>query len=236
VPNTSLEAVLEATGWTDVLKVAVDGAVVYEDAVGVANDLVPALDVVRELYLHPREPWSVSIGRERGIWEDVSRVEVTAFGVMWHKSARHRGLAPQPGETDRAHHARIVAWLEDGGLVQAREELGAQLLNDIAAATRCGLPFDEGSASGPWLLLLGFDPEDRFGPLHTQYSGVDGAHANRVVRDWVLHTEEPLLIDVQVDHLGEPVSLERFRDLLVMLQTPLSRLSYESDGRLEDSE
>ena len=52
----ALESVLEQSGWTDVLEVDVGGAPVYVDETGVSNDLVPALDVVREDLLAQRTP------------------------------------------------------------------------------------------------------------------------------------------------------------------------------------
>lgn len=236
VTSLSLESVLEATGWTDVLRVDVEDQVVYEDRLGLADDLLPALDAVRDLYLEGRATYTVSLGRSVDTWQHVSRIAVNPLGIRWQKSARDLRLDRGPEETEHAHHDRIAAWVEQGYLREAVATVRQQVETDIRNVDAAGLPYNDGSLRGPWLLLLGEEPTDAFGYLHHLFlKGDVPPEANRVLLDLLGRGlyRPGREVEVRVDHLDTTQLLREYRDTLVMLDTPLAPLTYDENGGLE---
>ncbi|MEZ4317955.1 MAG: hypothetical protein R3F61_10645 [Myxococcota bacterium] len=228
-----LELVLEASAWTDVIRVEVEGRVVYEDREGVANDLVPAMDAVRELYLDPRSRYAVSLGRQDAQWNRVCRMDVNALGIRWTASARDLRLEPAEGETDRAHHARIAHGVREGYLAEAVASLQALLDGDLASLTAAGLGLNPSTVRGPWLQLYGLDPDEIPRVLHDLYAQRPLSEApNRVLLDLLGPGPGHPPIDVYVDHVGTHLTLRQYRDAAAMLQTPIEPLHYASDGSL----
>lgn len=225
-----VEQMLDGSHWTDILHIAVDGAVVYRDDKGVSNDLLPALDVVIGGLHGTRTPIEVALGRRSGPWQMVTRVQSNALEVIWSWSARHLHLDRTFDESPDAHRARLRAWLDGGHLTEARLVLTALYGADLDRAAAAGLTLRPGTAVGPFLRLRGVDADDPLVALHSAYAGTAPPLAtDRVLLGLLIDDPGVPDIEVRVDHLGELRSLHGFRELLVTLATPVPPV-VDADG------
>lgn len=226
-----IEQMLDGSHWTDLVHIAVDGAIAYRDDRGVANDLVPALDVVLGTLHGTRTPIEVALGRRSGPWQMVTRIVSTPLEVMWSWSARDLRLDRVDGESPEVHRARLRTWLEGGHLSEARLVLTALFDADLERAAAAGLVRRPGTLDGPFLRLRGLDPDDPMLALHTSYAGSPPPlGTDRVLLDLLCGDLGDPDIEVRVDHLGEVRSLRGFRELLASLASPVPPVPHADDG------
>jgi len=220
LPAFNLETALQRCAWTDVVHVVVDGVEVYRDEVGLGNDLVPVLDVVRESLLDHFTPFEIVLGRREDDFEVLTRLASTRFQVSWTESIRDLGLDRGEGEAPEAHRARLRSLVSDGYLLGAQNVLRGHFLQHLECVRHAGLEIRPESLDGPWLHLRGNDADTEVTDLHARFAG----------RAAPLETERALLhllledlgapdIPVKVDHYGELLILSDFRDVLSALAT-----------------
>jgi len=211
--TTSLEMVLKSIGWTDVIRVEVEGEIVYQDDAGISNDLIPALEAVSELYLDGRTRYTVSLGRQVGPWNHISRVSSSALGLLWHKSVRDRRLDPGPEEDLSGHRERLSDWIERGYLEETENTLNQQLASDLDSAREAGLKYNHGTRRGPWMELWDSEPDDVFAALHALYASTPPSSAvDRALLHTLRTAEPPCTMEICVHTGGESIPLEQYRD------------------------
>lgn len=147
------EEVLGAAGWTDLLRITQGEHLLYEDRQGIANDLLPATQVVRERHLQARRPYTMAAGKPSGVLQLVATLDVGALGVVWRVSAVDRQLEPLPGEDLEAYPNRVRSALEEGYLDVALAEMDAEVHRFLVAARENGWRIREESLCGPWMEL-----------------------------------------------------------------------------------
>lgn len=136
---TTLDLALEAAGWLDVVEVQIEGAVVYRDEQGVANDIRPAMDSVRQLIHDHPAPFLLVLGRAREGFHQLLEVDSNRLFVRWRVVSRDRALDRGPEEDWPAHRQRVVELMQQGGIEARMAWLDRLLADDVARAGKLGL-------------------------------------------------------------------------------------------------
>ncbi len=220
LPAFHLETALERCAWTDVVHVVVDGAEVYRDDLGLGNDLVPVLDVVRESLLDRFTPFEIVLGRREEDFEVLARLSSTRFQVSWTESIRDLGLDRGEDEAPGAHRERLRAVLASGYLLGAQDVLRGHFLQHLECLREAGLEVRPQSLEGPWLHLRGDDADTEVFDLHARFAGrAPPLETERALLHLLLEDLGAPDIPVKVDHYGELLILSDFRDVLSALAT-----------------
>lgn len=213
-----LESVLSHTPWTDVVRITIGELLVYEDRSGIANDLVPALDEFRQHRSDGKNAFEIVLGQTEGPFQSLCRMDCNPLQIRWHLCVRDARIEPAADEPPEVHQARLLEWLEQGYLAEMASAMADGVTEDVLHMASQGLPLREQTVSNPWLQLRGTDPLDPWGPLHRVYAGTaPPLIVDRMLLNEILKNPGVPEIDVKVDHLGEVVTLTRFRELLVEL-------------------
>lgn len=171
VPPTTLDLALEAAGWLDVVEVQLDGAVVYRDEQGVANDIRPAIESIRALVHDHPAPYRLILGRTRESFHQLLEVDSNRLFVRWRLVSRDCLLDRLgDGEDWPAHRERVVAEVVRGGLETRMQWLDRNLADDVERAVAAGLHLRQ--AARPTAFEAGLDrcgPHDRW---FESFSGV----------------------------------------------------------------
>lgn len=213
-----LETILSHTPWTDVVRITVGELLVYEDRAGISNDLVPALDEFRQHREHGQNEFEIVLGQQNGPFVSLCRIVSNPLQIRWHLCVRDVRVEPAADEAPEQHRERVRGWLAEGYLAQMGQAMTDSVVDDVLYLASQGLPLREETVSNPWIQVRGTDPLDVWGDLHRIYGGTaPPLLVDRMLLSELFDDPGAPAIDVMVDHLGEVVSLSRFREILVEL-------------------
>lgn len=162
-----VERALLRAGWSDLLRVHVGEDLVYEDRTGIANDLEPTLNFVRETWLHRRTTYDLAVGKPVGPLDLVVLLTVKPLGIRVRFSALDRQVEPRPDESEPDFGDRVRSLLAQdwhrlvlGEVTEAWENL-RQATHTEGWLLR--------HAEGPWLALRTPDADLWASSLHARY-------------------------------------------------------------------